>query len=278
MYKRGVNVKVAVVDDEPLAREFLTQILNGSSDIEVTASYKNGREAITGLRLDPVDVVFLDIQMPGLGGFEVVQALQSDTMPLVVFATAHSEFAVEAFDLHAVDYILKPFSAERVYETLSRCATRLMALSVDSAEDGPDVTDRAARQKGAVISAMGGQSGRVLDAANTITSMDVGKLAIKDGQQTTLLQMDEIEWIDAAGDYMCVHASGQTHILRSTMKELVARLPDNFVRIHRSTIVNLSKVEVVEGLPKGEAQLLIVGGGVLKVSRNFRKEIQNLLI
>ena len=271
-------MKVAVVDDEPLAREFLTQILNGSSDIEVTASYKNGREAITGLRLDPVDVVFLDIQMPGLGGFEVVQALQSDTMPLVVFATAHSEFAVEAFDLHAVDYILKPFSAERVYETLSRCATRLMALSVDSAEDGPDVTDRAARQKGAVISALGGQSGRVLDAANTITSMDVGKLAIKDGQQTTLLQMDEIEWIDAAGDYMCVHASGQTHILRSTMKELVARLPDNFVRIHRSTIVNLSKVEVVEGLPKGEAQLLIVGGGVLKVSRNFRKEIQNLLI
>jgi two-component system LytT family response regulator len=129
-----------------------------------------------------------------------------------------------------------------------------------------------------VISAMGGQSGRVLDAANTITSMDVGKLAIKDGQQTTLLQMDEIEWIDAAGDYMCVHASGNTHILRSTMKELVARLPDNFVRIHRSTIVNLSKVEVVEGLPKGEAQLLIVGGGVLKVSRNFRKEIQNLLI
>ena len=125
---------------------------------------------------------------------------------------------------------------------------------------------------------MGAQSGPVLDSANTITSMDVGKLAIKDGQQTTLLQMDEIEWIDAAGDYMCVHASGQTHILRSTMKELVARLPDNFVRIHRSTIVNLSKVEVVEGLPKGEAQLLIVGGGVLKVSRNFRKEIQNLLI
>ena len=104
-------MKVAVVDDEPLAREFLTQILNGSSDIEVTASYKNGREAITGLRLDQVDVVFLDIQMPGLSGFDVVQALQSDTMPLVVFATAHSEFAVEAFDLHAVDYILKPFSA-----------------------------------------------------------------------------------------------------------------------------------------------------------------------
>jgi len=271
-------VRVAVVDDEPLAREFLVQILNGTADVDVAACYKNGREAIAGLRLDPVDVVFLDIQMPGLDGFDVVKALQSDTMPLVVFATAHSEFAVEAFDLHAVDYILKPFAAERVQETLSRCTARLLSLAADSLDESLNVTDQAARQKGAVISAMGGQGDRVLEANNPMTSMDVGKLAIKDGQQTTLLQMDEIEWVDAAGDYMCVHAGGQTHILRSTMKELVARLPDNFVRIHRSTIVNLSKVEVVEGLPKGEAQLLIHGGGVLKVSRNFRKEIQSLLI
>ena len=271
-------MRVAVVDDEPLAREFLKHILDGTPEVEVTACYKNGREAIQGLRLKPVDVVFLDIQMPGLGGFEVVQALQSDTMPLVVFATAHSEFAVEAFDLHAVDYILKPFSADRVHETLSRCTTRLLGLIVDPLEGSVDVADQAARQKGAVISAMGGQADRILDANHALTSMDVGKLAIKDGQQTTLLQMEDIEWIDAAGDYMCVHAAGCTHILRSTMKELVARLPENFVRIHRSTIVNLSKVEVVEGLPKGEAQLQIEGGGVLKVSRNFRKEIQNLLI
>jgi two-component system LytT family response regulator len=271
-------LKVAIVDDEPLAREFLKKILDDTPDIDVAAVYKNGREAIAGLRSSPVDVVFLDIQMPGLGGFDVVQALQSDTMPLVVFATAHSEFAVEAFELYAVDYVLKPFSADRIQETLSRCAARLLSLAVDLEESGADVTDRAARQKGAVISAMGGQSDRMLDATHPITSMDVGKLAIKDGQQTTLLLMDEIEWIDAAGDYMCVHAGGHTHILRSTMKELVARLPDNFVRIHRSTIVNLSKVEVVEGLPKGEAQLQIAGGGILKVSRNFRKEIQNLLV
>lgn len=271
-------MRVAVVDDEPLAREFLVQILNDTSDVDVAARYKNGREAIAGLRSDPVDVVFLDIEMPGLGGFDVVQALQSDTMPLIVFATAHSEFAVEAFDLHAVDYILKPFAAERVQETLFRCAARLQSLAADTADERLNVTDQAARQKGAVISAMGGQTDRVLGANNSVTSMDVGKLAIKDGQQTTLLQMDEIEWIDAAGDYMCVHAGGHTHILRSTMKELVARLPENFVRIHRSTIVNLSKVEVVEGLPKGEAQLLIHGGGVLKVSRNFRKEIQSLLV
>lgn len=270
-------MKVAIVDDEPLAREFLMQIFDDLAEVEVTACYKNGREAIEGLRKKPVDVVFLDIQMPGLGGFEVVQALQSDTMPLVVFATAHSEFAVGAFDLHAVDYILKPFSADRVQETLSRCTARLLSLSVDPLEGNADVADQAARQKGAVISAMGGQSQRILDAGNTVTSMDIGKLAIKDGQQTTLLQMEDIEWIDAAGDYMCVHAEGCTHILRSTMKELVARLPENFVRIHRSTIVNLSKVKVVEGLPKGEAQLQIAGGGVLKVSRNFRKEIQNLL-
>ena len=151
-------MRVAVVDDEPLARDFLVQILNGTADVDVAACYKNGREAIAGLRLDPVDVVFLDIQMPGLDGFDVVKALQSDTMPLVVFATAHSEFAVEAFDLHAVDYILKPFVAERVQETLSRCTARLLSLAADSLDESLNVTDQAARQKGAVISAMGGQA------------------------------------------------------------------------------------------------------------------------
>ena len=151
-------MRIAIVDDEPLAREFLVQILNGTSGNDVAACYKNGREAIAGLRLDPVDVVFLDIQMPGLGGFDVVQALQSDTMPLIVFATAHNEFAVEAFDLHAVDYILKPFAAERVQETLSRCSARLLSLAADSLDDSLNVTDQAARQKGAVISAMGSQA------------------------------------------------------------------------------------------------------------------------
>jgi len=264
-------VNVAIVDDEPLSRDLLDRLLADQADITVVGRYKNGREAIKGLQAQPVDVVFLDIQMPGLNGFDVVKELQADTMPLVVFATAHSEFAVDAFELHAVDYVLKPFSPERIAEALSRCHERLAARAL--AGDG----DASAEAKAAAIAAAqsGGQSHT--EASSIVRSTDVGRLAIKDGSQTQLVVMDDIAWIDAAGDYMCVHASGETHILRSTMKELEERLPDNFVRIHRSTIVNLRKVEAVDGLPKGEAQLHIVGGGLLMVSRNYRQAIQGLL-
>lgn len=264
-------MNVAIVDDEPLSRDLLDRLLADQVDVTVVGRYKNGREAIKGLQAQPVDVVFLDIQMPGLNGFDVVKELQADTMPLVVFATAHSEFAVDAFELHAVDYVLKPFSLERIAEALSRCHERLAVRAL--AGDG----DASTEAKAAAIAAAqsGGQSHT--EASSIVRSTDVGRLAIKDGSQTQLVVMDDIAWIDAAGDYMCVHASGETHILRSTMKELEERLPDNFVRIHRSTIVNLRKVEAVDGLPKGEAQLHIVGGGLLKVSRNYRQAIQGLL-
>lgn len=267
-------MKVAIIDDEPLAKDYLQRILTRFPFVEVMACYKNGREAIAGLQREPVDVAFLDVQMPGLTGIDVIKALQSDVMPLIVFATAHSEFAVDAFDLHAVDYILKPFSDERVAEALNRCRQRLD--SGQNPDDTGEAPDRSGR-KGAALAALGtsGQAGR--DETAMVRSSDVGRLAIKDGQQTILVAVDDIEWVDAAGDYMCVHAAGATHILRSTMKELVERLPDTFVRIHRSTIVNLKMVEAVEGLPKGEAQLTIIGGGQLKVSRNFRKVVQNLL-
>ena len=267
-------MKVALVDDEPLARDYLERILSGLPGLEVIATYKNGREAIAGLQREPVDVAFLDVEMPGLTGIDVIKSLQSDVMPLVVFATAHSEFAVDAFELHAVDYILKPFAEERVVQALDRCRQRLESRrNLDDAEQAAD----RSRGKGAALAALGSSGGRGRDATAVVRSTDVGKLAIKDGQQTVLVTVNDIDWVDAAGDYMCVHAAGATHILRSTMKELVERLPETFVRIHRSTIVNLTKVEAVEGLPKGEAQLSISGGGRLKVSRNFRKAIQNLL-
>lgn len=267
-------MRVAIVDDEPLARDYLKRILSKFSYLELVACYNNGRQAIAGLQADPVDVAFLDIQMPGLTGIDVIKSLQSDTMPLMVFATAYSEFAVEAFELHAVDYILKPFSDERVGEALSRCQAR---LEQSRGMDEKEYSGLGSSRKAAALAALESTPAQDTDSPSVIRSTDVGKLAIKDGQHTLLLAMEDIAWVDAAGDYMCVHAAGETHILRSTMKELVERLPENFVRIHRSTIVNLEKIESVVGLPKGEAQLSIVGGGALKVSRNFRKAIQNLL-
>lgn len=267
-------MNVAIIDDEPLARDYLQSILAVHANVSVTACYKNGREAISGLQRDPVDIAFLDVEMPGLTGIDVIKALQADTMPLVVFATAHSEFAVDAFELHAVDYILKPFAEERVAQALERCQQRMDGRQLlDDAEQAEDRSEL----KGAALAALHSSVAAGRDSSAVVRSTDVGKLAIKDGQQTVLVAVEDIDWVDAAGDYMCVHAAGSTHILRSTMKELVERLPETFVRIHRSTIVNLMKVEAVEGLPKGEAQLSISGGGSLKVSRNFRKAIQNLL-
>ena len=224
------------------------RILSELPGLEVIASFKNGREAIAGLQREPVDVAFLDVEMPGLTGIDVIKALQSDIMPLVVFATAHSEFAVDAFELHAVDYILKPFAEERVVQALDRCRQRLE--SRQNLDDAEQAADRS-RGKGAALAALGSSAGAGRDATAVVRSTDVGKLAIKDGQQTMLVAVDDIDWVDAAGDYMCVHAAGATHILRSTMKELVERLPETFVRIHRSTIVNLTKVEAVEELAKG---------------------------
>lgn len=266
-------MRVALVDDEPLALDYLAGILENLPDVTVTYRYRNGREAIRGLQRSPVDLVFLDIQMPGLDGFDVVAGLQADTMPLVIFATAYDEFAVKAFEMNAVDYILKPFVAERVEEAVVRARMRLQSVDSQPQNDGAEGTSR----KHEALKSLNTSRIDQADVAAPVRSTDMGRLAIKDGQHTQLIVIEDIDWVDAAGDYMCVHALGETHILRSTMKDLAGRLPDNFVRIHRSTIVNLRKIESVEGLPKGEAQLHMVGGAMLKVSRNFRKAIQNLL-
>ena len=266
---------VAIVDDEPLSLDYLKGIVAKVPDTEVVGLYKNGREALTGLLTTPVDVLFLDIQMPGFNGFDVVKRLQSDAMPLIVFATAFDDFALQAFELHAVDYILKPFENPRVEEALGRARERWLSQRYLD-----DMEDRAAESgKAPALAAM--EAARVKVGADAkfsgLSADHIAKLPIKDGQQTILLEYEMIDWIDAAGDYMCVHAGGETHILRSTMKELEQRLPAYFARIHRSTIVNINRIERVEGLPKGEALLHTSSGSALKVSRNYRVAIQHLL-
>ncbi|MEE4204493.1 MAG: LytTR family DNA-binding domain-containing protein [Halieaceae bacterium] len=263
---------VALVDDEPLAIEYLSELVGAIPDVSIANTYRNGREALEGLKNNPVDLLFLDIQMPGLDGFEVVKRLQADTMPLVVFATAYDEFALQAFEYNAVDYILKPFEAERVAQAVDRVRERV-ALQRASSE----AASAATGDKGRVIGAVAAIQGESTESNQFLRSSDVGRLAVKDGRKTELVEFATIDWIDAAGDYMCVHAAGETHIVRSTMKELEQRLNENFVRIHRSTIVNLAMIRSVDALPKGEASLNLSCGAKLKVSRNYRTAIQHLL-
>ena len=260
---RETKLRVLLVDDEQLSTDLLASIVNKTSGFEVAGIRKNGREAIEALHKDHFDVVLMDIQMPGLTGLEVVERTQADRLPAVIFATAYDEFACKAFDLHAVDYVVKPFDPTRVQMALERAAERVAASGWMSGKDGPIGAIAEIRQAAA--------------EATPQTSTESGRLPIKDGGHTYLLDPEAIEWIDAAGDYMCVHAEGAVHILRSTMKDLEAKLSTDFVRIHRSTIVNVRKVRAVDTLPKGECLLHLSEDVTVRVSRNYRSAIQHLL-
>jgi two-component system LytT family response regulator len=256
-------LRVLIVDDEPLALDYMETILASVGDVEVVGRCRSGREAIIELQKCEVDLMFLDIQMPGLNGLEVVKRCQSDVMPVVVFATAYDEYAVRAFEANAVDYLLKPFETDRVQSAVMRARDRLLSVALQSGKE-------------AAVAAIAGLAGGRELLASDIQDRP-SRLPIKDGPHTYLIELGTIDWIDAAGDYMCVHANGETYILRSTMKELERKLTSEFVRIHRSTIVNLNKVRSVDAIPKGECLLHLDDQVSLKVSRNYRSAVQDLM-
>lgn len=264
MTKQSEPLTVMLADDEPLAREYLETLLKAMPDIDVLGSFKNGSEILKACRDNPPDMLIMDIEMPGLTGFDVVKRLQADDMPSVIFATAYDNYAVDAFDLNAVDYLLKPFDGDRFAIAIERVRTEVRS--------DPSL-------KGRLISASR-QIQQIEDDAAAVdaSGVDPGRLPIRDGRETELVNICDIDWVDAAGDYMCLHVGGKTHIMRSTMKELLAKLPArDFVRVHRSTIVNIHRVTSVLSLSKGEFRLQLGTETSLKVSRNFRKSIASLL-
>lgn len=267
--QEDLPIRALIVDDEALARQGLAVRLERDSRVELLRSCKNGREALEAIaELEP-DLIFLDIQMPGMSGFEVVERLQQDNMPLVVFVTAYDEYAVKAFEVHAVDYLLKPIEQERLQQALDHVAER-MAGKRDQLEKRRlmDVVIRlTGRSEDAVAELMVGEDQPVRYSE---------KLAIKDGSSTTFVPVRDIDWIDAAGDYMCVHVKGETHIMRTTMKELESALdPNLFQRVHRSTIVNLDRVEKVSSHINGEFHLTLSCGTSLKMSRSYKDKVRH---
>ncbi|WP_339724318.1 LytTR family DNA-binding domain-containing protein [uncultured Paraglaciecola sp.] len=269
------KLRTLIVDDEPLALKLLRAKLNKVPNVEIVGECKNGREAIAAtLELAP-DLIFLDIQMPGLDGFDVVKSLQSDILPLIVFTTAYEQYALDAFDVHAVDYILKPIDDERIARAVQRAQERL---------EGVDGQDNKPRILGAINSINQRDNSpqvvnkRLPGSLSTETFVDK-KVVIKDRDEITILKQSEIEWVDAAGDYVCLHAEGQTHIKRSTLKELLTELDENiFKRVHRSTIVNLNFIDKVIPHTKGEFFLLLGEFERIKVSRNYKDAIKHFLL
>jgi len=262
-------MRVIIVDDESLARRGLRLRLASIADVEIVAECANGVEALRAVVEYQPDLIFLDIQMPEMSGFDVVSNLQQDNMPLIIFVTAFDQYAVEAFDIHAVDYLLKPIDEERLVESIVRARNHL-------SQNGA-VTDKQ-RLLELVISITGKSEGSISQLLKDHTGSQSfpDRLAIKDAGETTLVKTQEIDWIDAAGDYMCVHANNQTHIMRITMKELEAQLdPVIFQRVHRSTIVNLERVIKVCSHMNGEFYLELSNGNSVKMSRSYKEKVKH---
>lgn len=274
MNKSLQKLRTVVVDDEPWARKLLLSFLEKMPEIEIVGEGKNGKEALQVIQDTAPDLLFLDIRMPGMSGFDVVKALQSDLMPNVIFCTAYQRYALDAFDLHAVDYVLKPVDEERLRRAVDRALQRVAASAGRQEAKTPLV--------GAIDEIASRVVGRSRPNAGSGTLPDGGmidnRLAIKTQDSTQLVDIVDIDWVDAAGDYMCVHVKGETLILRSTLNNLIAKLdPEKFKRIHRSTLVNLDRIVKVTPLKKGEFMLELAGENRLKVSRNYRHSIKQFL-
>jgi len=255
-----LKLKTIVVDDETMSRKLILSCLEDLPEIEILAECSNGREAVTTvLELEP-DLMFLDISMPGLNGFDVIKKIQPELLPMVIFCTAYERYALEAFDVHAVDYIVKPLDEQRLQLAVKRALARFY--------EEQHLVENKALLLGAIDS-----------ITTDVTAHEpLRKITIKDRDSIRLIKVDTIAWVDAAGDYMCVHAEGETHIMRCTMKQLLKDLDDTvFKQVHRSTIVNLNCIEEVIPHTKGEYFLQIDNGERIKVSRKYRGAIKTFL-
>ncbi len=260
-----MTIRTIVVDDESLAIQGLTMRLETHGDIEVIDTARNGREAIRKIKTHKPDLVFLDIQMPGFDGFSVVQGLMDIEPPLFVFVTAYADHAIRAFEAEAVDYLMKPVDPQRLADALDRVRKRLTdSRAVGEAERLKEVLAEVAPD---TAEQMASEEGVEAPAANRFERT----INIKDRGQIFRVDVDNIERIDAAGDYMCIYTADNSLILRETMKDLEKRLdPRVFQRVHRSTIVNLGLVREVKPHTNGECFLVLDSGTQVKVSRSYR--------
>ena len=285
------KLKALIVDDDPLALMLLREKLNKYPNISVIAECKNGREAIaTTLELAP-DLIFLDIKMPEIDGFGVIKKLQTDILPLIIFVTAYKQHAFDAFDVNAVDYIIKPIEDTYLQRAISRAIVRFNQKSpteikakIISAIDSINVYENNSEQDTPCLRSHYDGTHDVTHFSNgvnqgiNVNNLD-RKIIIKDRDSITLLKQLDIEWIDAAGDYTCLHVGGVTHIKRCTLKDLLIDLdPEIFKRVHRSTIVNLNYVTKVIPHTKGEYFLLLGEFDQIKVSRKYREIIKHYLV
>jgi two-component system, LytTR family, response regulator len=245
-----MKLKVLIADDEPLARERLRFLLSNDEEIEICGECRNGKEVVSALKEKRYDVLFLDIQMPGWGGFEIIEQVGSANMPITVFVTAHNHYAVKAFEVHALDYLTKPVEPERLQAALLRVKERIASQAALITQE----------QLKSVLA--------VLSSEATKREEYSKRLVVHNGTKDSFVSVEDIEWIEAADYYSCLHVGSKKLMLRETIKQLADTLdPGKFVRVHRSAIVNIDHVREILREGRNEGWIALSSGHRLKMSK-----------
>ncbi|HWS54173.1 MAG TPA: LytTR family DNA-binding domain-containing protein [Pyrinomonadaceae bacterium] len=250
-------LRVLVVDDEPLAREKIRGMADLDADLRVIGECANGAEAIEAIQNLKPDLILLDVQMPEVGGFAVLEALKDDSLPPVIFITAYDHYAVRAFEVHALDYLLKPFDRERFQAAMERAKRQIRRESSNGIDERIIALLEQLREPARYSE----------------------RLVVKTGGRVFFLNTDEIDWIEAEGNYVNIHTvAKKSYLLRETISSLEAQLdPKEFVRIHRSAIVNINRIKELQPWSHGEYHILLQDGTRLTLSRSYREKLQSAL-
>lgn len=251
-----MTIRAVIVDDEPLARLRLSDLLTAAKDVEIIAQCANGEDAIKSIEESRPDLLFLDVQMPEIDGFDVLQAIGVGHVPVVIFVTAYDQFALRAFEAHALDYLLKPFDDERFEATLQRARERIRQ------QQQGDVDRRLL----ALLKEARADRGYVQ------------RLVVPSGHRSIFVRTDDVDWIEAERNYIRLHVRGQTHLLRENLTRIESALdPSKFCRIHRSTIVNIDRIHAVESLARGEYLITLHDGTKLTSGRSYRQNLYQVM-
>lgn len=256
------KIKVLIVDDEPLARDNLVLLLQADKEIETIDLCANGFEAIAAIEHHRPDILFLDVQMPKMNGFEVIKSIDASIMPVVVFVTAFDKFAIGAFEANAIDYLLKPFSDQRFRQSLEKAKDQLKQRAI---------IEHAKQFVGLI-------ENNLLSNDSISRSRHIHRIAVKTVGKIQFLSVEDIDWIEADGSYVKLHSKGKTHLIRDTLLNLETKLnPEMFMRIHRSTIVNIERINEMYPYARGEYVLILKDGSRLKMSRGQKEKLHMLL-
>jgi two-component system LytT family response regulator len=272
-------MRVLIVDDEPIARRRISRLLKLEDDVEVVSEVGSGTDAVAAIREQRPDLVFLDVQMPDLDGFGVVSALgEPEAMPAIVFVTAYNEYAVKAFDVNAVDYVLKPFDGERFRSAFQRARSTLEQKN--SAEAGRRIKalleEVLGEQRAQALTAAGANGGAVAAPVNVPRARYLDRLMVKHDGRVFFLKVSDVDWFEASGNYVRVHVGRVSHLIRETMHGIEAQLdPNLFARIHRAVIVNMDRIRELQPWFAGDYIVILRDGRQLKLSRTYREALQS---